>query len=114
MTDSNTPSSEDFLSGGGEALLALLLQEEGFDLAPGGYTIPPRDPGSPVPLSFAHQRLWFLDQLQPGNPAYNFPVAVRLQGPLQPTALEQSLGEIVRRHEALRTTFSTVDEQPVQ
>ncbi len=67
-----------------------------------------------LPLSFAQQRLWFIDQLDPGNPVYNFPVAVRLKGSLNLSALAQSLNEIVRRHEALRTTFSTVDGQPIQ
>ena len=65
-------------------------------------------------LSFAQQRLWFFDQLEPGNTAYNIPVAVRLKGPLNLAALEQSLNEIVRRHESLRTTFGKVDGRPVQ
>lgn len=72
----------------------------------------PRD--GDLPLSFAQQRLWFIDQLDPANSVYNFPVAVRLKGSLNLAALEQSLNEIVRRHEALRTTFSMVDGQPAQ
>src|SRR5205823_1789671 len=68
----------------------------------------------PVPLSFAQQRLWFLDQLEPGNPFYNMHTILRLSGRLAIEALERSLGEIVRRHEALRTTFATVEGQPVQ
>lgn len=72
----------------------------------------PRD--REVPLSFAQQRLWFIDRLEPGNPVYNFPAAVRLKGPLNIVALRQSLNEIVRRHEALRTTFTIVDGRPVQ
>ena len=67
-----------------------------------------------LPLSFAQQRLWFIDQLDPGNSVYNFPVAVRLKGLLNLVALEQSLNEIVRRHDALRTTFAMVDGQPIQ
>ena len=67
-----------------------------------------------MPLSFAQQRLWFLEQLDPGNATYHIPVAYRLTGPLDSTALEQSLNEIVRRHAILRTTFATVDAQPVQ
>ncbi len=61
----------------------------------------PRD--SQLPLSFAQQRLWFLDQLQPGSPFYNLFSAVRLQGELDVSALEQSFNEMIRRHETLRT-----------
>ena len=67
-----------------------------------------------LPLSFAQQRLWFLDQLQPGSLAYNKHFALRLSGELNCDALEASLSEIVRRHESLRTTFSMEGEQPVQ
>ncbi|MGE5659086.1 MAG: amino acid adenylation domain-containing protein [Actinomycetota bacterium] len=66
------------------------------------------------PTAFAQQRLWFMDQFEPGNPFYNLPAAVSLKGKLNVAVLEQSLQEIVRRHEALRTTFATVDGQPVQ
>ena len=67
-----------------------------------------------LPLSFAQERLWFLDQLEPGNTAYGIPAAYRLQGSLDVAALEWGLNEIVRRHEALRTTFEVVDGRPVQ
>src|SRR5215467_5823259 len=67
-----------------------------------------------APLSFAQQRLWFLDQYEPDNILYNLPSAIRLKGTLNVTALERSLNEIVRRHGALRTTFSIVDDRPVQ
>lgn len=66
------------------------------------------------PLSFAQQRLWFLCQLAPENPFYNVPAAIRLSGDLNLTALEHSFNEIVRRHEALRTSFTEVNGQPVQ
>jgi len=66
------------------------------------------------PLSFAQQRLWFIDQLAPRNSAYNIPAAIRLEGPLNVIALERSLNEVVRRHEALRTTFTVVDGGPAQ
>ncbi|HEY9848381.1 MAG TPA: amino acid adenylation domain-containing protein, partial [Leptolyngbyaceae cyanobacterium] len=66
------------------------------------------------PLSFAQQRLWFLYQLAPDNPFYNVPAAIRLTGKLDRTALERSFQEIVRRHDALRTTFKIIDGQPVQ
>jgi amino acid adenylation domain-containing protein len=67
-----------------------------------------------LPLSFAQERLWFLDRLEPGSTAYNIPVAWRLGGALDQAALERALGEIVRRHEALRTVFREVDGSPVQ
>jgi amino acid adenylation domain-containing protein len=66
------------------------------------------------PPSFAQKRLWFLDQLEPGNPAYNIPSAFHLVGSLDIPALEQSINEIIRRHESLRTTITSVDGQPVQ
>ena len=66
-----------------------------------------------LPLSFAQQRLWFLDQLEPG-PGYNVPSALRLSGRLNTGALEASLSEIIRRHEALRTVFVEVDGNPAQ
>jgi len=67
-----------------------------------------------LPLSFAQQRLWFLDRLNPGNITYNIPSAVRLTGSLNLTALERSLNEVFRRHEALRTYFVELDGQPMQ
>jgi len=67
-----------------------------------------------VPLSFAQQRLWFLDQFNPGSAFYNVPIAIRLRGELNVTALKRSLNELMRRHEGLRTSFSTVDSEPVQ
>ncbi|MUH00256.1 amino acid adenylation domain-containing protein [Scytonema sp. UIC 10036] len=67
-----------------------------------------------LPLSFAQQRLWFLDQLVPNNPFYNVPAALRLTGALDVTALEQTFQKIVQRHEALRTIFVTREGQPVQ
>jgi len=79
--------------------------------------IPPILPvsrGQPIPLSFAQQRLWFIDQWEPGSPAYNVPAAVRLRGSLNVAALRRGLAEIVRRHEVLRTTFATVEGRPVQ
>ncbi len=67
-----------------------------------------------LPLSFAQQRLWFFDQLEPDNPTYNETIAFHLAGWLNLAALEQSLGELVRRHESLRTTFVAIDGQPAQ
>ena len=67
-----------------------------------------------LPLSYAQQRLWFLDQLIPHNNAYNIPVGFRVTGPLNLTTLEQSLNETVQRHESLRTNFINVDGEPIQ
>lgn len=67
-----------------------------------------------LPLSFAQQRLWFLDQLQSRSPLYNISGAVKLQGQLNIIALEQSFQEIIRRHEVLRTNFAAINGQPVQ
>ncbi|HET6514322.1 MAG TPA: condensation domain-containing protein, partial [Thermodesulfovibrionales bacterium] len=73
-----------------------------------------RGTADPCVLSFAQQRLWFLDQLEPGIAAYNIFSAIRLTGQLNVTALERSFGEILRRHEALRTTFVTENDEPLQ
>ena len=70
--------------------------------------------GSLLPLSFAQQRLWFLDQLERGNPFYNSFKAVRLKGELNVEALERTLSEIVRRHEVLRTRFVNAGGEPRQ
>jgi amino acid adenylation domain-containing protein len=66
-----------------------------------------------LPLSFAQQRLWFQDQLEPGNTAYSIPTAVRLRGRLDRAALKQALARVIERHEILRTTFPTCEGQPV-
>ncbi len=68
----------------------------------------------PLPLSFAQQRLWFIDQLEPGSPLYNLPSALRVEGPLDIAVLAACLSEILRRHEALRTVFAVRDGSPVQ
>src|SRR5258707_13741765 len=65
-------------------------------------------------MSFAQQRLWFLDRLEPGSAAYNVPLAVRLHGPLDADSLARSLAQLGERHEALRTRLVTVDGQPRQ
>src|SRR5271166_1052329 len=69
---------------------------------------------APLPLSFAQQRLWFLDQLEGGSTAYHIPEAFRLRGALNIGALKRSLDEIVRRHEALRTVFRKAEGGPIQ
>ena len=78
-------------------------------------TIPRRDPSAPPPvLSFAQERLWFFDQLEPGSAAYNIPAALRLTGRLNVEILQRSFNEVVRRHESLRTSFALENERPAQ
>jgi amino acid adenylation domain-containing protein len=77
--------------------------------------IRPRPAGlDQVPLSYAQQRLWFIDQLEPGNPFYNISTAYRWPGPVEPGLLRAALNELVRRHESLRTTFAVLEGRPVQ
>ena len=76
--------------------------------------IPRRENPDRAVLSFSQMRLWFLDQVDPGNPAYNIPAVVRLEGALNTPALEFSLAEIIRRHEILRTCFIAIAGEPVQ
>jgi len=92
---------------------------QGMSAGPAEQMIPRRDVAMiPIadraPLSFAQQRLWFIDRLAPGISAYNNPVAMRLAGPLDLAALEAALAEIVRRHEIVRTTFAFAGDAPVQ
>lgn len=85
--------------------------------AEGGIAVLPLEPVSrnqPLPLSFSQQRQWIIDQLQPGTPDYNIPAAFQLQGWLNATSLEQSVSEVLRRHESLRTTFGTIQREPLQ
>ena len=90
-------------------ILALLQRTTGVTQA-----IQPMSREGGVPLSFAQEPLWFIDQLEPGNPAYDLSHAVRLSGRLDVDALLRSLNEIVRRHESLRTNLAVVNGQPVQ
>src|SRR5262245_45793513 len=70
--------------------------------------------GGALPLSFAQQRLWFLDQMDPGNAAYNLPAALRLSGELDVAVLKRTFNEVVRRHESLRTVFASGTGEPTQ
>jgi amino acid adenylation domain-containing protein len=67
-----------------------------------------------IPLSFAQQRLWFLDQIEPNSCSYNIPEAVRLEGKLNLQSLQQALDAIVIQHEVIRTNYLTVDGNPIQ
>ncbi|MEH1773540.1 amino acid adenylation domain-containing protein [Nostoc sp.] len=100
------------------ATLAELAQEMGQlqqqNLEKTSLPILPRARDAELPLSYGQQRLWFLDQFEPNSAIYNIPTALHLQGTLKVAALEQSLREIIHRHEALRTNFITVDGKPSQ
>ena len=96
------------------ALAALIKQAKEDELGLLAPAIEPISRTQSLPLSFSQQRLWFLDQLEPGNLFYNMPIAVRLRGPLDVSALRQSMDEIIRRHEVLRTTYLSVAGRPRQ
>ena len=98
------------LSALGAVIDTLMRERSGVELPP----IEPVPRGGELPLSFGQQRLWFLDRLDPGSVAYNLPVAVRLQGRLGVPVLSAGLNELVRRHEALRTTFPELEKKPIQ
>ncbi|MBE9212897.1 amino acid adenylation domain-containing protein [Plectonema cf. radiosum LEGE 06105] len=90
------------------------LKERGI-VIPDNNQIYPRESGDELPLSFAQQRLWFIQQLEPESSTYNVPSALKLKGKLNVGVLEKSLNEIIRRHEILRTTFiSNSQKEPVQ
>src|SRR5215207_633364 len=93
-------------------ILEAFLRRQGIEAK--AERIPRRTGWGPAELSFAQQRLWFLDQLEPESPLYNIPAAVELSGPLNVPVLQRTIGEILRRHGALRTTFAVIDGRPVQ
>jgi len=98
-------------------LASLAVQVTDAGATASGATMPAVQPvarDEPLPLSFGQQRLWFLQQLEPDSPLYNGAGLVQLRGQLHPRALEQSLQEIVRRHETLRTRFVIVKGELVQ
>jgi Condensation domain/Phosphopantetheine attachment site/AMP-binding enzyme C-terminal domain len=109
------------LTAGERALLFERLRAkkaQGADRMPQTSRTPrilPRDRAlDPPPLSFAQQRLWFLDRLRPGDPVYNIASALQVTGPLDPAALRRALAAVVARHESLRTTFGLAGAVPVQ
>ncbi|MDX3229589.1 non-ribosomal peptide synthetase/type I polyketide synthase [Streptomyces sp. ME19-01-6] len=91
-------------------MAALVDERVGAPLEP----VPRREDSGPAPVSFAQQRLWFLQQYQPDSAAMNLPYALRFHGPLDIAALERGLSQAVARHDILRTTFQVSDGQPVQ
>lgn len=101
----------------GPTIAELALRIEAARKTEPGNQPPPLESvarGGEIPLSFAQQRLWFLDQLDPGASSYNSRRAVRLRGPLDPAAVEEALFAITTRHESLRTTFENRDGRAVQ
>jgi amino acid adenylation domain-containing protein len=102
------------LSQSKQALLEKIMAGRPGGSGLGAAEIIPRRDRGPAPLSFSQERMWFLHQMEPDSPAYNVPVALRLQGALSLRALRASLAEIVRRHEILRTRYAmAADERPV-
>ncbi|WP_426751162.1 amino acid adenylation domain-containing protein [Myxococcus sp. Y35] len=99
-----------------ELLLRKLAEQKAAKAAPPATAMvaPPRDPSHPAPLSFAQQRLWFLERLQPGTALYNNPAAFRMKGRVDVAALERALTLLVQRHESLRTVFTEREGQPLQ
>ena len=89
-----------------QRMIDALLAAEGLD-APVEQGIVPRAPGVPVPLTYAQEVLWLLDRATPGLTAYNSPLARRVRGLLDVSALERALRDLVARHESLRTTFAS-------
>jgi hypothetical protein len=92
-------------------LLERLLRQESVALP--SATLP-RSGSGDIPLSFAQEQLWFLDQLEPSNPAYNIAATVRCSGTLDPVTLEQALRTLMCRHDSLRTAFVAHAGKPVQ
>jgi amino acid adenylation domain-containing protein len=97
-----------------KAEIISFLKAANSNNSPSSPSLVPISREKTLPLSFAQQRLWFLDKLVPNNPFYNVPAAIRLTGSLNFEALEKTFNEIVRRHEALRTTFVVVEGESVQ
>ena len=101
----------DFLDEPTVAAIARILAGAGA-APPAPDAAAPDAAGTRAPLSFAQERLWFLESLGGASAAYNMPLGVRVRGPLDAGALERALGELVRRHESLRTTFAERDGTP--
>ncbi|MBC1218644.1 amino acid adenylation domain-containing protein [Nostoc sp. UCD121] len=110
-----TLSIADFFTGlTARSLSTKILAQLKTDAISSEWLLPVHKDSEFHPLSFAQQRLWFIHQLTSDTPAYNIPLIIRFQGSVNVAVLEQSLNEIIRRHEILRTNFIVVDGQPVQ
>jgi amino acid adenylation domain-containing protein/non-ribosomal peptide synthase protein (TIGR01720 family) len=110
----STAISPERLASLSPAKRALFLRLQAEAKAPPAVGPARRDPGEPAPLSYGQERLWFLDQLEPGNPFYNVAIATRLSGKLDAQILAHALHAVIERHEALRTVFRTVAGRPEQ
>lgn len=111
MTASNTTTLEHLQRA---ALLKRLAQRHQPQQAPAAATIGPASRDTPLVLSHAQQRLWFMDRFERNSALYNIPLALELTGPLRVDILQRALDTIVARHEILRTTFGMDDDEPVQ
>lgn len=94
-------------------LLEKILAQQNVDLNKNRILPTSRDRNE-FPLSYAQQRMWFLDQLEPGNPMYNNPAAISIKGRVDVDAIEKSLMALTDRHEVLRTVFASINGRPVQ
>ncbi|MET0396905.1 MAG: amino acid adenylation domain-containing protein, partial [Longimicrobiaceae bacterium] len=112
---SDVPGTLDGLSPARRLLLQRLLQEKAAARAGSAApAIRPRAADGPLPLSPAQRRMWLLDRMEPGSPAYNVPTFLRMRGVLEPGALVRAVAALVRRHESLRTVFPERGGEPVQ
>lgn len=110
-----TLSVADFFAGlSARSLSTKILTQLKTTAIPSQSILPVDKDNNSHPLSFAQQQLWFIHQLVPDTPAYNIPFIIRFQGRVNVAVLEQSLNEIIKRHEILRTNFIVVDGKPVQ
>ncbi|BAY15305.1 AMP-dependent synthetase and ligase [Anabaenopsis circularis NIES-21] len=106
-------SINDLLQDASIEYLAQQIVAEAKDIIPKQLELKPISREGQLPLCLAQERLWFLEQLEPGNPFYNVAIAIQLNGTLNITILQQSLNAIVQRHESLRTSFTSIAGQPV-
>lgn len=112
---SDISGKQDSLAAKKQMLFEMLMKErKKTEAGRENQAIQKRNGAELLPLSFAQQRLWFLEQMNPGSPAYNIPSAVLMKGRLDVAALNASFNMVIKRHEALRTVFKMTEGQPVQ